>query len=134
MISQISLSSKTLEAFYEAKEIEEREFKDAIKWMTDIEENPDREKKNYCEICGHSDSKLEIHHVRRRKYGNECITACIDCHQLLTDKQRLWNHNNSDNLFDRGMIDICHLKYAKTDVELYRRTAENLTRTFKVAQ
>ena len=71
MISQSSLSSETFVALYEAWEIEDREFEGALEWMTDIVESPDRPELNYCEICGHSDSKLEEHHVRGRKYGNE---------------------------------------------------------------
>ena len=134
MISSIDLSSNIFEALYRAREIEDRESERALEWITDVIKNPDRPKLNYCEICNRSDSNLEKHHVRGRKYGNECITVCINCHKVLTDKQRLWNYNNSDNLFDRGMIDIFELKYSKTGIELYRRTAENLTRSFKVAQ
>ena len=132
MIFPISLSNEIYEAIYKSKDIEDRECEEASEWITDIIKNPDRPKLNYCEICGHSDGKLEVHHVRGQKHGNECITVCYECHKILSDKQRLWNHNNSCNLLDRGMIDICVLKHAKTDIELYRRIAENLTASFKV--
>ena len=132
MISESSLSNEIYEAIYKSKEIEDREYEEALEWMTEIKENPDRAKRTYCEICGHSDGKLEVHHVRRRKYGNETITVCLDCHKFLTSNQRLWDYNNPCNLLDRGMIDICKLKYAKTDIELYRRIEENITASFKV--
>ena len=132
MISESSLSNEIYEAIYKSKENEDREYEEALEWMTEIKENPDRAKRTYCEICGHSDGKLEVHHVRGRKHGNETITVCLDCHKFLTDDQRLWDYNNPDNLLDRGMIDICKLKHKKTDIEFYRLMAENLTSSFKV--
>ncbi len=132
MISQISLSSEIFDALFKAKDIENREFEDAQAWITDIKENPDRPKLNYCEICGHSDKKLEVHHIRGKKYGNEVITVCVKCHKTLTDNQRLWDYNNPDTFFERGLIDIFELKYLKTEIEIYRLIAENLTASFKV--
>ena len=132
MISQSSLSSEIYDALYQAKETIDNEFQEVLGWITDIRENPDRAKRTYCEICGHSGMGLEIHHVRGRKYGNERITVSKECHKILTDKQRLWNYNNSDNLFNRGMIDICTLKHIKTGFDVYRQIAENLTASFKV--
>ena len=134
MISQSSLSSEIFDALYKAKDIEDRECEEASEWITDIIKNPDRLKLNYCEICGHFDTKIEEHHIRGRKYGNETITVCLKCHKILTDSQKLWNYNDPDNLLDRGLIDICELKHSKTDIELYRRIAENLTASFKVTQ
>ena len=132
MISLISLSNEIFEALYRAREIEDREFEEVLEWITDIVENPDRPKLNYCEICGHSDNNLEKHHVRGRKYGNECITACLECHKVLTDKQRLWNYDNPENLLTRGLNDIFELKYSKTGIELFKRTEDNLTASFEM--
>ncbi len=134
MITQISLSSKIFDALHKAKEIEDKEFEDAQKWITDIIENPDRPKLDYCEICGHSDMKLELHHVKGRKYGNEVITVCVECHKALTDNQRLWDYNNPDSFLDRGLIDICELKHSKTGIEIYKRLAEIRKSSFKVVR
>lgn len=134
MISQISLSSEIFEALYKAKDIEDREYEEALKWTIDIIKNPDRPKLNYCEICGHSDRKLEEHHIRGQKHGNECITVCYECHTKLTDSQRLWDRSwldqdseNKDSFLKLGLIDICNLKHKKTGEEIYQLIAEQLT-------
>ena len=137
MISESSLSNEIYEAIYKSKEIEDREYEEALEWMTEIKENPDRAKRTYCEICGHSDGKLEVHHVRGRKYGNERITVCKDCHKILTDNQRLWDKSwldtdaeNKDAFLIRGLIDICKLKYEKSGEEIYSLMVEKLTEGF----
>lgn len=137
MISQISLSNEIFDSLYKAKDIEDRECKEASEWITDIIKNPDRAKRTYCEICSHSDGKLEVHHVGGRKHGNESITICCECHKKLTDKQRLWdrswfdpNAENKDAFLIRGLIDICKLKHEKTSEEIYNLTAEQLTGRF----
>jgi hypothetical protein len=136
MISQISLSSEIYNSIFRAKEILDSEYEDVLEWMTDIIENPDRPKTNECEICN-SDKKLEQHHVRGRKHGTETITVCLECHETLTANQRLWdrswlNHNaeNKDAFLERGLIDICELKYEKTGQEIFKRIAEELKRGF----
>lgn len=93
-------------------------------------------KKNECEICN-SDKKLQQHHVRGRKHGNETINVCHECHETLTSNQRLWNRSwldpnseNKDAFLERGLIDICELKYDKTGQEIYKLFAENVTRGF----
>ena len=131
MISSIDLSSNIFEALYRAREIEDRESERALEWITDVIKNPDRPKLNYCEICNRSDSNLEKHHVRGRKYGNECITVCSECHKVLTDKQRLWNYDNPENLLTRGLIDIFELKHSKREIELFKLTEDNLTASFR---
>lgn len=137
MISQISLSSEILEALYKVKEIEDREFDVVQKWITDIIKNPDRPKLNYCEICVHFNEKLEQHHIRGRKHGNETITVCLDCHKKLTDNQWLWDRSwldeNVENKYSflmLGLIDICKLKHEKTGEEIYKLIAEKLTEGF----
>ena len=136
MISQSSLSNEIYEAIYEAKEIEDREYEEVLEWMTDIIENPDRPKLNYCEIC-HSKEKLEQHHVKGQKHGNEHITVCYECHKKLTDNQRLWdkswldpNAENKDAFLIRGLVDICKLKHEKTGEEIYKLMVEILTGRF----
>ena len=136
MISQIPLFSEIFGAWFKAKDIEDREFEDAQAWITDIIENKDRPKLNYCEIC-HSSEKLEHHHVRGRKHGNERITVCQECHKILTDKQRLWDRSwldtdsdNKDAFLIRGTIDVCELKYQKTGIEIFKTYSEILTEGF----
>ncbi len=135
MSSQISVSN-ILGALYKAKEDEDKEFDEALKWITDIVENPKRPKLNYCEIC-HSDEELEQHHIRVRKHGNECITVCYDCHKKLSSEQHLWDRSwydsqlgDKDSFLIRGLIDVCELKYQKTGKEIYKLFAEKLTEGF----
>ena len=141
MIAQISLSSKIYDSIFRAYETldkkSEQEFQEVLDWITDIIENPNRPKRNECEICGRSDVKLELHHIRGKKHGNETITVCHDCHENLTNKQKLWdrswldpNAENKDQFLIRGLIDICELKYEKTGNKIYKLIAENLTRDF----
>jgi len=138
MIAQISLSvsSKIYDSIFKAKDIMDSKYEDTLAWITDIIENPNRPKKNECEICK-SNKKLERHHVRGNKHGNETITVCHECHETLTVNQRLWdrswldsNSENKDAFLIRGLIDICELKYAKTGQEIFKRIAEELTRGF----
>ena len=136
MISQISIFSKIYDAVFKAKDMMDAEYEDASKWVTDIVENSDRTKKNGCEICS-LNKKLEQHHVRGRKHGNECITVCLECHKILTDNQRLWDRTwlntdsgDKDPFLIRGLIDICVLKHSKTGYEIYQKIAERLTKGF----
>ena len=135
MISQISLSGRIYDALFKAKETIDEEFKDAFDWFTDIIESEKREKQSQCEIC-QSDKKLDQHHIRGRKHGNECITVCSGCHKTLTDKQRLWDRSwlepnpNKDAFLIRGFIDICELKYERLSKIIYKLIAEKLTEGF----
>ena len=136
MIGQISLSSKIYDALFKAKEMQETEYQEALEWITDIIENEDRPKLDRCEICN-LNKKLEQHHIRGRKHGNECITVCQECHKILTDKQRLWDRSwfdpdseNKDAFLIRGFIDVCNLKYEKTGTEIFKILSEKLTEGF----
>lgn len=136
MIKQISLSGKIYDSLYKAKETLDNEYQDALEWITDIIENSERSKKNECEICP-SNKKLEENHVRGKKHGNETITVCHECHETLTNEQKLWDRSwldpdseNKDAFLEIGLIDICELKYDKTGQEIYKRISENLTRGF----
>jgi hypothetical protein len=136
MINQISISCEIYDSIFRAKKITDSEYENALEWITDIIENPDRPKRNECEICN-SDKNLEEHHVRGRKHGNETITVCQKCHDTLTVNQRLWdtswlnsNAENKDSFLERGLIDIFELKYEKTGQEIFKRIAEELKRGF----
>lgn len=136
MNNQISVSSELFDAFYKAKEILDNEYQEALEWITDIIENEDRPKLDRCEIC-YSDKKLEQHHVRGKKHGNECITVCQECHRKLTDEQRLWDMSwldpdseNKDAFLVRGFIDVCNLKYEKTGNEIFKVFSEILVEGF----
>jgi len=137
MISGTSKSTKIDDSIYKSKETLDREYKDALDWITDIIENPKRDKMNKCEICEHSDGKLELHHVGGKKHSNKTITACQECHEILTYKQNSLDRSlldpnavNKDAFLIRGLIDICELKYEKTDKEIYKLIAKNLLRGF----
>jgi len=137
MIAQIYLSSKIYDSIFRAKETMDSEYEEALDWVTDIIENPDRQKRNECEICNHSNKKLELHHVRGHKHGNETITVCQECHETLTVNQRLWdrswfdpNAENNELFLQIGLIDISELKYEKTGQEIFKRIAEELKRGF----
>ena len=136
MNEQISLFSKLIDTLYKAKEIQDTEYQETLEWITDIIENENRLKAKECEICP-SNKKLEQHHVRGRKHGNECITVCHECHKTLTDKQRLWDRSwfdpdsdNRDAFLIRGFIDVCELKYQRTGKEIFKVLSEILTEGF----
>lgn len=136
MISQIFLSGKLIDAIYKAKEIQDNECQETLEWITDIIENPERPKSKECEICC-SNKKLEQHHVRGRKHGNECVTVCQDCHSTLTNKQKLWdsswldsNAENKESFLIRGFIDVCELKHQRTGKEIYKIIPEKITEGF----
>lgn len=131
MISKISTSSTIFEAVFRAKEIIDSEYQESIDWMTDILENEHRFKKSECEIC-RSPRKLEVHHIRGRSHGNEVMTVCLECHRILTNRQRLWNYQNSDILLERGIIDVCELKNERTGIGIYKLIAEYLTSRYPV--
>ncbi len=123
------------DSFYKANETINKENEKALTWITDIIENPNRDKKDRCEICG-SPENLQVHHVRGRKNGNEVITVCIICHQELTRNQNLWDKRcldgdpGNDWCLVLGLINILKLKYEKTGIEIYKITAENLKESF----
>ena len=136
MINQIPLSSKLFDALYKAKETMDSEYQETLDWITDIIENENRPKAKECEICS-SNKKLEQHHVRGRKHGNECIKVCHDCHKILTDKQRLWGRawldpktEKKDAFLIHGFIDIYDLKYQKTGKEICKIISDKLTEGF----
>lgn len=131
MISKISISSAIFEAHFRAKETIDIECQEANDWITDILENEHRDKKNDCEIC-RSPRKLEVHHIRGRNHGNEVMTVCLECHGILTNRQRLWNYQNSEILLERGIIDICELKHERTGIGIYKLIAEYLTSRYPV--
>jgi hypothetical protein len=61
----------------------------------------------------------------------------LECHTTLTDKQRLWDRSwldpdseNKNAFLERGLIDVCELKYDKTGFEIYKWIAKKLTRGF----
>ncbi|MEM3845431.1 MAG: HNH endonuclease signature motif containing protein [Candidatus Parvarchaeota archaeon] len=112
------------------------EYEDVRNWFTDILESPDREKHENCEICG-SEKQLELHHIRGRRHGAECIIVCHKCHKTLTDNQKLWDRSwldheseNNDSFLIRGLIDVSELKYQITGIEIYRNFAEKLKEGF----
>lgn len=136
MISTLSTQDRIFKAIYEATEALFSECEQVLEWITDITKNSERPKYAECEICS-LNKKLEQHHVRGRKHGNECITVCSECHKTLTDKQRLWDRSWSnpdsqykDSFLIRGLIDIFFLKHSKTGCEIYQKIAEILTKGF----
>ena len=136
MISQLSISCKVYDALFKAKEIQDSKCQEMSDWITDIIENENRSKAKECEICS-SNKKLEQHHVRGRKHGNECITVCQGCHKRLTDKQRLWDRSwldpdseNRDAFLICGIIDVCELIYEKTSKEIFKIFSDKLTGIF----
>ncbi len=42
-----------------------------------------------CVVCGENDpSCLELHHLRGRKFGDELVAVCRNCHRKLSDTQK----------------------------------------------
>ncbi len=139
MISQSSAIEIIYDSYFKARETIDKENEDSLKWITDVIENPNRDKKERCEICGSCRSKenLQEHHIRGRKQGNEVITVCEECHDVLSRKQMLWdrswldpNYDNKDVFLKRGLIDVFHLKYEKTGQEIYKAISEKLEEGF----
>ena len=136
MNTKISLSSKFYDAPYKAKETMDKEYQETLEWIMDIIANENRPEYSECEIC-RSNKKLEQHHLRGRKHGNECITVCQECHKELTNKQRLWDRSwldpdsdNKDAFLIRGFIDVCELKYQQTRKEIFKIFPKILTEGF----
>lgn len=43
----------------------------------------------YCVICGEDDPAcLELHHIAGRKYDDELVCVCRNCHRKLSDPQK----------------------------------------------
>jgi hypothetical protein len=43
----------------------------------------------HCVYCGQSDWRcLELHHILQKRYGDETVIMCRNCHQMLSDDQR----------------------------------------------
>jgi 5-methylcytosine-specific restriction endonuclease McrA len=42
-----------------------------------------------CVVCGEDDSRcLELHHLAGRKFGDELVIVCRNCHRKLSDAQK----------------------------------------------
>ncbi len=135
MKNQYSAENIIYDSYFKAKETINKENNECLDWITDIKENPNRGKKDRCEICG-SKENLELHHVRGRKNGNEVITVCRECHQELTRNQNLWDKRclngdpGNDWCLVLGLINILELKYEKTGIEIYKIWAKKLKERF----
>ena len=50
---------------------------------------------NTCKMCGKTNTKIEVHHIKARKYGgsdsiHNLICLCADCHSMVTGKEELY--------------------------------------------
>lgn len=90
--------------------------------------------KPLCGICGREG--VELHHIAGEKHSYHSIKVCLDCHRVLSDKQKLWDarwwHGNQPEhlkqafLF-QGISDVLRLKSRKTLNPTYERLADLLT-------
>jgi len=92
-------------------------------------------KKKYCEVCLARHVSFEKHHAAGRKHDFRQITVCIQCHNILTKRQKLWdsrwwNHTDSKTLqlafLYRGVYDILQLISEKRQNSLYFDIADSI--------
>lgn len=94
-------------------------------------------KKDYCEICLIRYVKFFSHHIGGRYNDFRQITVCGDCHDIVTEKQkldaRIWTEGNPDFLkksfFLRGLYDVLILMAQKRNNTFYSDIANLLTNT-----
>lgn len=110
------------------------------KWINDIlgqSISQSLDRKDRCEICNSKEEKesLELHHIAGRKHDFRTITTCINCHQHLSNMQKMWDarwwrENQSDTIrmafFLCGLKDILYLKFQKTSNNSYQLLADKL--------
>lgn len=94
-------------------------------------------KKERCEVCGSSD-KRELHHIAGEKHDYRTVTLCLDCHHVLSDKQKLWDKrweakDQSTNVrqafFLQGLKDLLELKASRTGNSNYATLAAGYIET-----
>lgn len=94
-------------------------------------------RKDHCEICLIRNVKFQGHHIGGQYNDYRQITACIPCHDILTERQkldsRIWTEGNSDFLkqsfFVRGLYDILYLMAQKRNNTIYAQIADSLPNT-----
>lgn len=94
-------------------------------------------RKDYCEICLIRNVKFHGHHIAGQYNDFRQITVCTDCHDTLTEKQkldaRIWTKGNSEFLkqsfFVRGLYDILYLMAQKRNNTIYAQIADSLPNT-----
>jgi hypothetical protein len=87
-----------------------------------------------CIICEGEGN--ELHHIAGRKHDFRTATVCFECHEKLTNKQKLWDarwckpdqpeHLKAAFLL-QGISDILRLKANKTNNPIYEELADLLT-------
>jgi len=110
------------------------------KWLNSllIQTNEDAQiKKDRCEICLSKEdpTSLELHHIAGRKHDYRTISACLACHRVLSDWQKIWDKrwlrvnqgmNIRNAFFLMGLYDILTLKGEKTGNSAYKILANKL--------
>ena len=94
-------------------------------------------RKDHCEICLIKNVKFHGHHIAGQYNDFRQITVCTDCHDILTEKQkldaRIWTKRNPEFLkqsfFVRGLYDVLYLMAQTRNNTLYAQIADSLTNT-----
>jgi len=109
-------------------------------WLNSVITQPEKNskiKKDYCEICLVRNVKFYSHHIGGQYNDFRQITICGDCHDVVTEKQkldaRIWTEGNPDFLkksfFLRGLYDVLELMAQKRKNSLYKDIAKLLPNT-----
>lgn len=113
---------------------------DITEWVSTLANQSIEEsgiKKERCEVCGSSD-KRELHHIAGEKHDYKTVTLCLDCHRILSDKQKLWDKrweakdqpiNVRLAFFLQGLKDLLELKASKTGDSNYATLATGYIET-----
>lgn len=104
------------------------DVKEIETWLNDLviqTTEQARLKKERCEVCQSKEDALdlELHHIAGEKHDYQTITACKECHKVLTARQHVWDkrwfqrnqpQNVREAFFLQGLREILILRSAKT--------------------
>jgi hypothetical protein len=130
----------------ELRDDTERDIDSIEEWINGIMLQTEEAVRNTdcrCEICLSKEdwSNLEGHHIAGRKHDPRTVLACIKCHRILSDKQKVWdrqwlitNQSSSkrNGFFLLGLYDLLVLKAEKTSNNLYNLLAMKLIETISL--
>ena len=92
-------------------------------------------RKKYCEVCLARHVSFEGHHFCGIKHDSRQITVCIPCHNILTQRQTLWDSRWWNNIeleylklsfLYRGIYDVLQLIAERRQNSLYSDIAKSI--------